>query len=205
MVLLQLVWSKTFKNLYITNIRSSAPELICFAVHSCCAARLLLQIYSLDKQQPKVFIMAECLCVKQNGIFCLPAGTERAACPYYSTKKKKNLFGTKTSSSNKSWNKMKIQSREREDSNRTPQSIPQRKVLSPSTLSVFCSGIAYSCPKPSVFLSKGNNFLMCLRSWISMWKHNFQVFFIRIMEFYTVFFFFKSGCFKKMPTFFGRL
>lgn len=115
--------------------------------------------------------------------------------------KKKNLFETKTSSSNKSWNKMKIQSREREDSNRTPQSIPQRKVLSPSTLSVFCSGIAYSCPKPSVFLSKGNNFLMCLRSWISMWKHNFQVFFIRIMEFYTDFFFSKVAASKKCQHF----
>lgn len=115
--------------------------------------------------------------------------------------KKKNLFGTKTSSSNKSWNKMKIQSREREDSNRTPQSIPQRKVLSPSTLSVFCSGIAYSCPKLFVFLSKGNNFLMCLRSWISMWKHNFQVFFIRIMEFYTDFFFSKVAASKKCQHF----
>lgn len=61
-----------------------------------------------------------------------------------------------------------IQSRDREDNNITPQSVPQRNILSPKTLSVFCNGIAYSCPKPSVFLSKGNNFLMCLRSLVSM-------------------------------------
>lgn len=119
--------------------------------------------------------------------------------------KKKNLFGTKTFSSNKSWNKMRgIQSRDREDSNITPQSVPQRKVLSPSTLSVFCSGIAYSCPKPSMFLSKGNNFLMCLRSWISMWKHNFQDFFIRKMEFYIDFFFFQKWLLQKNANIFWK-
>lgn len=122
--------------------------------------------------------------------------------PPSKTEKKKpktNLFGTKMSSSNKSWNKMReIESRDREDSNITPQSIPYWKILS-----VFCNGIAYSCPKPSVFLSKGNNFLMCLRSWISMWKHNFQVFFVRKMEFY-VDFFFQKWLLKKNTSIFWK-
>lgn len=60
-----------------------------------------------------------------------------------------------------------IQSRDTEESNRTPQSIPQREVLSPTPRSVFCNGLAYSSPKPSVSLTKGNNFLMCLKKWVS--------------------------------------
>lgn len=98
MILLQLVWSKTFKNLHITNIRFSAPEQICFAIHFCCAAQLLLQIYSLARRvehQLRVFIMSKCLCVKQNGIFCLPAGPERDAWPHYQKKKKKIYLGLK--------------------------------------------------------------------------------------------------------------
>lgn len=92
-----------------------------------------------------------------------------------------------------------IQSRDREDSNITPLSVPQRNVLSPSTQSVFWSGIAYSCPKPSVFLSKGNNVPE------ELGKHVKASLFHQENGVLCNFFFLESGCLKKMPTFFGRL